>query len=154
MTIEEAEFLSNWMKENNELLGQSHFASLGLLLEAVLDDGIIDGSEQQQLLAEIRCLSNPISCNNAIAIEGKTFCLSGDFEHGDKESIADLIEQQGGVVSKGVKKTCSYVVVGGQGSDRYKYGSYGTKVVKAMELQEKGVPIQIITEQQLFSVLV
>ena len=45
----------------------------------------------------------------------------------------------------------SYVVVGSLGSDAYAYGTYGTKVKKAMELQEQGKPVRIITEDQLYA---
>ena len=40
--------------------------------------------------------------------------------------------------------------MGGCGSEAYSLGSYGTKVKKAMELQEKGVPVKVINECDLY----
>ena len=41
--------------------------------------------------------------------------------------------------------------VGGVGSSSYNYGTYGSKVKRAPELQENGLPIEVISEDQLFS---
>ena len=46
------------------------------------------------------------------------------------------------------KKT-DYLIVGGAGSDNWKFGNYGAKVSKALEMQENGHPIVILKESDL-----
>ena len=44
-------------------------------------------------------------------------------------------------------------MIGDLGSERFAFGNYGTKVKKAMEYKEAGVPIEIIREADLFEML-
>lgn len=53
---------------------------------------------------------------------------------------------QGGIVGKSVTKKTDYLIVGELGSDMWSSGNYGSKVKKAMELQEKGSTIVIVKE--------
>ena len=82
--------------------------------------------------------------------EGKLFCLTGDFNHGAKNDIADYIISQGGLVKDNLTLKVDYLVRGLQGSDAYAYGSYGSKVKKALEMKEKGNQIKIITENDIY----
>ena len=82
--------------------------------------------------------------------EGKLFCLTGDFNHGSKTEITDYIISKGGFVKDSLTLKVDYLVRGLQGSDAYAYGSYGSKVKKALELKEKGHSIKIITENDIY----
>jgi hypothetical protein len=46
-----------------------------------------------------------------------------------------------------------YLIVGGQGSSMWCADNYGTKVKKALELQAKGVTIEIIRESDFYTAL-
>lgn len=81
------------------------------------------------------------------------FVLTGDFDHGTKDEISEKIEKSGGTVKKGVTQKTNYLVVGGLGNDKWKYGTYGGKIEKAKELQTKGFDIHIISESDLFEML-
>ena len=154
ITVDEASLVSDWMKENGYLKTSSAYGALFRLLEDALEDGILDGEEQKALFEEMRKLLNPVAkITNAMEVANNVFCLSGDFEHGSKSEIEKDIERCGGVIAKSVTRKCSYVVIGSLGSERYKFGDYGTKVTKAMELQDKGFCIRVITESQLFEML-
>jgi NAD-dependent DNA ligase len=76
--------------------------------------------------------------------------LTGTFNHGSRSDVQAFIEKNGGIVLKGVTRKCDYVVVGSLGSESYSMGNYGTKVKEAMELQAKGIPIQIAAEDELY----
>lgn len=65
--------------------------------------------------------------------------------------MGDYIVSRGGEVTNSVSGKVAYVVVGDEGSSDYACGNYGTKVAKAMDLQAKGKPIQIITETDLYA---
>ena len=90
---------------------------------------------------------NDCSCNcSSRDISGKTFCLSGEFDYGEKSAVEELLIQRGGIPQKNVTRKTDLLIVGGQGSSAWCAGNYGTKVKKALELQEKGISIQIIRE--------
>lgn len=80
--------------------------------------------------------------------QDKIFCLTGTFNSGSKESIEKRIIEKGGICGKGVTTKTDYLIVGGSGSDAWKFGNYGGKVQKAMELKEKGKNIEIISEDE------
>ena len=120
------------------------------LQESVMD-GEIDASESRRLIELFEHAVNPIGeGRKQVAFPGKTFYLSGNYDHGSKAEVGKRIESLGGINAKSFTKKCDYIVIGGQGSEAYAMGNYGAKVKKAMEWQEKGAPIQIIEEDDLY----
>ncbi len=87
-------------------------------------------------------------------LQGKVCCLSGNFVNGSKTDVETFITDRGGSCVTGLSKTVDYLIVGGQGSGDWKYGNYGAKIRKAMEMQEKGLPIVIVKEDSLFKKVV
>ena len=83
-----------------------------------------------------------------ICLEGKRFCITGEFSSLSREEIQQLIENHNGIFAKSVTKKLDYLVLGGIQNPAWKFGQYGTKYNKAREYQEKGVPISIITEEE------
>lgn len=87
-----------------------------------------------------------------IDLSGKSVCLTGAFNRGSRSSVQAEIENLGAVVVKGVSSKTDYLIVGGSGSADWKFGNYGDKVKKALEYQEKGKNIKIVSEEDIFSV--
>ena len=56
-------------------------------------------------------------------------------------------------MQKSITKKTNILVVGGQGSSAWSSGTYGTKIKKALELQSKGIEIQIIREAEFFGAI-
>ena len=79
--------------------------------------------------------------------------LSGNFEHGTKSSVAEVIQARGGLIIKSVTKKCDYVVVGGMGNENWSMGNYGSKVKAALDWQAKSSAVQIISESDLYDAL-
>lgn len=79
-----------------------------------------------------------------------TFCLTGNFRLGSRSEIENYIIAHGGTVTTRVTRQLNYLVVGSEGSDKYKFGDYGTKGKQAVALQERGCDIQIIRELDLY----
>ena len=52
-----------------------------------------------------------------------------------------------------VKMDTDYVIVGDNGSDKWKFGNYGGKIKKAMENQKKGSCVQIVSENEFLKEL-
>ena len=63
-----------------------------------------------------------------------------------------MIESKGGTMLKSVTKKCDYVVAGSFGDERWTMGNYGSKIKEAMDWQAKGIPVKIITEEDLIKV--
>lgn len=128
--------------------------SLKALLQETIVDGWIDEGESEKLVASLRKITDPVAqfsdSEHDIVFAEKCFCLSGDFDHGSKSQIGSMIEAKGGTILKSVTKKCDYLIVGGQGNEAWSMGNYGNKVKKALDWQEKGVPIQIVSEEELF----
>nr|WP_312692847.1 BRCT domain-containing protein [Caproiciproducens sp.] len=97
-------------------------------------------------------VANSCSCD-CFDISGKAFCLTGEFEFGDRSSVEATLYQKGGIPVSSVTRKTDCVIVGSKGSDAWSNGNYGTKLKKALELQAKGLPIQIVKEQDICNLL-
>ncbi len=86
-------------------------------------------------------------CNANYDVNGKTVCLTGNFDIGSREDIINWLTSLGAIVKKGVIKSLDYLIVGNSGSDQYKDETKGTKLKKAEEFNGKGANIQIIYEK-------
>lgn len=153
--IEEAIDVLTFIESNESIREEPSVVKLANLLQDVLMDGDIDDDEQSKLNQLFNHIVNPCSdsllSDDDVVFEGKKFVLSGDFEHGSKADVAAFIESLGGIFCKsGPSRATDYVVVGSKGSDFWALGNYGTKVKKALDIQAKGFPIKVISEEQLY----
>ncbi len=149
-------YLNNWLDENNYLIGNYPFDKIYAIVKNVLDDGIITKEEHSDLIRIFEEFLNPVSTQdkkNDILFDNKLFCLTGTFNSGTKEDIEQKIVNKGGICGKGVTSKTDYLIVGGAGSDAWKFGNYGGKVQRAMELKEKGKKIEIIGEEDFIILL-
>lgn len=151
VNTEEAQELFKWMNENVELKGNYPFDKIYDTLEHVLENNIIDQEEEKLLLQMFNQFTNPEEVSySEIDLNGKICCLTGSFSNGTKSDVEQFIVSRGGSCIDGLNKTVDYLIVGGQGSDAWKYGNYGGKISKAVQMQEKGSPIQILGERMLY----
>ena len=88
--------------------------------------------------------------NPELDLTSKVCCLTGTFSNGAKSDVEAFIICKGGTCITGLNQKVDYLVVGGQGSSNWKYGNYGAKVSKAVQMQEKGIVIHIISEEVLY----
>lgn len=145
--------LLTWMAYNQDLSGNVEFDKMWNALSSILKDGKITHEEHQALLTLAKQLQDPVKAAQTVtdlSLDGKNVCLSGDFDHGSKAEITALLQDRGAIVLDSVTKKVDYLIVGGQGSSAWAAGNYGTKVKKALAMQEKGINIQIIREADLF----
>lgn len=146
-----------WMTEHEYLRGIYPFDRVLEVVNEIMRDQIVTQQEQGELLKLFDRLTAPCALAEkpcaTISFEGKVFCLSGDFVHGSKPFVAELIQARAGLIVGNVSKKVHYLVVGGSGSHDWKFGNFGTKVQKALQLQSANVGIQIIGEDMLFDAL-
>ena len=145
--------LEYWLSEHEELFGYYPYDIISSTLYSILEDGIITRDEYEKLETVLKEFLNPIEANksfNNVCIDGKSFCLTGDFKHGERSIVEELLVSKGGIKKTGVSGKLDYLIVGDKGSQAWKFGNYGGKVQKAMEFKEKGSNIQIISESDFF----
>lgn len=154
--LDEINELNEWLESNTQLLGNYPFDKIYIIVKRVLEDGEISTDEYNDLMQVFNEFINPVEeqhSNVSIEFKDNVFCLTGTFNSGSKESIEDKITNKGGICGKGVTSKTNYLIVGGTGSDAWKFGNYGGKVQKAMELKEKGNNIEIIGEDEFLKQL-
>lgn len=171
LSKEQVDLLQMWLTKNDELKDTFPISHIRPKIEKVLEDGIIDEQEKQELLqlfdstAGVKIKGAEGLHNKTITLlpfeepnikfAGMAFCLTGDFQTGSRKQIEQIIKDKGGVVKKGFSSSVRYLVVGLLASDAYKYGNFGSKIEKAMELKkEKGDwAVRIISEEWLVQFL-
>lgn len=155
-TIDEREIfgLKKWLEINDYLTGVYPYDKIVLVVNDVLEDAILTDEEKSTLLKVFEEIINPIkSMGNELPLEGRTFCLTGEFKTGSKNDIKSKLENYGASEKSGVSSKLDYLFVGGLGSDAWKFGKVGGKIAKAQELQEKGSNIKIISEEEMLNLI-
>lgn len=169
-TISTAEgvFLKDWIETNLVHLEDPVINLLYARLSNMLLDGVLDADESLELIGLLQGFSglsidkpkasdqqysvpNDLPFNSPepeLAWNGRLFVFTGIMAYGPRKDCQALVEDRGGIIGAGVSKKIHYLVVGSIGNDQWRHSSYGTKIMKAVELRESGSPIAIIGEQQ------
>lgn len=166
--------LEKWLSENEHLTKLHPYDEVYSIVKTILNDRQIDEDERKRLKSFIydfvelanseidQQIKDEISeiplhgictINPEITFEGKLFCLSGNFEHGEKQYIEDLIKIAGGKIKPNFVKGIDYLIVGSLGERSWAYNSYGTKIAKALKLQKEGGSIAIVHETDLWNLI-
>lgn len=146
----EIDSLNIWLKQNDYLKDVYPYDKVLLEVNKVLEDGILTEEESNYIFDIFNEIVNPDFNNDEdIEFDGKTFCLTGEFKCATKQEISKKLQELGGIEKTGVSSKLDYLIVGGIGSDAWKFGKIGGKQAKAQELNEKGADIKIIDENDL-----
>ncbi len=161
----EAEFLKDWIERNAEFVGSYPFDRIYQVLHRVLADGFIDDDESADLhdtlirfvggealspaaqttsLASTLPLCSPIP---TLIYPERTFVVTGTFSFGTRSNVHAAIEAKGGGVTDSVSRKVSFLVIGDLGSRDWINSNSGRKIQQAIELREKGIQINIVSEQ-------
>ena len=153
LSVEEVVALKEWIDNSLHLAGNYPFDLVLTSLNRVLEDGVISQEELDELLKLYKKFTAPVETathDEITCLNEKHCCVTGDFNFGARKLVEEYIEQNGGICDKNVKKATDYLIVGSLGSENWKHGNYGGKVKKAMEYNEKGASINIISEEDFF----
>lgn len=101
------------------------------------------------LLNILDAFINPQTENTEINFDGKTVCLSGEFNYGCKKQVEDFLVEEGAVIAKSVTGKLDVLILGEAGSAAWKNGNYGSKYEKACQMNEKGKAIIIVKESDV-----
>lgn len=75
------------------------------------------------------------------------FVVTGLFTSMRRSDVVHYIYSHGGTVLSAPTRATDYLIVGGEKSKTWKYGQYGTKIRKGLDLREKDEKILIISEE-------
>lgn len=153
LTEAECKNFRQWLYDNIYLSGHYPFDKIIDVIDKALDDSIITAEEIEFIQSTVDSILNPVESlkSQIYTIDNKSFCLSGNFSYGPKSDVENYIMEHGGVIDSCVKKTTDYLIVGSLDCDAYAHGTYGTKIKKAIEYNDKGANIQIIKEDDFFA---
>lgn len=161
-------FLKDWLETNLAHLDDPVINLLYSRLSNMLLDGVLDPEESLELIGLLQSFSGlsvekPKASDQTFSVpndlpfnrpepdltwDGRLFVFTGIMAYGPRKACQALVEERGGIIGGGVSKKIHYLVVGSIGNDQWRHSSYGTKIMKAVELREAGTPIAIIGEQQ------
>lgn len=86
-------------------------------------------------------------------LRNKMFVITGDLSRMERAEALFEIRKRGGLTSDSPVNTMNYLVLGSQEWSEMNGGIASRKVQKAAELQKKGKPVQIISEEEFYSML-
>ncbi len=161
ITADEVRFLQIWLKENDEIAYTWPGEVIAKRVQAVLEDGQVTAEELDHLRSVLSDLVGgtleetgavgqstklPIDDSVDVIFPGRSFCVTGDFLYGTRSKVLGVISDRGGIVAPGVRMDLGYLVIGYMSAREWKYETFGTKIAKAVEYQDRGKPIAIISE--------
>ena len=158
----EATFLLRWLETNRAASALWPAKALYPRLVAILSDGVIDAAEEKELLElMLRCVGgnaparDEASMSTAlpltkppppIAFAERSFCLTGKFYCGTRSWCEDQVAQRGGMVAP-IRKDLNFLVIGEIGSRDWIHSTHGRKIEKAVEYNDRGCSIAIVSEE-------
>lgn len=152
--IEEIKSLQQWLHENEYLTGVYPYDKVLYNVNKVLEDGILTVQEKAELNNLFDEILHPIKDDLVESnMKGKTFCLTGNFIGYSRSEVSRKLQSLGAIEKKSVIKKLDYLFVGGAGSQAWKFGEYGGKVLKAKEIQDKGGHVKIIGQNDMGDLL-
>jgi NAD-dependent DNA ligase len=158
----EAEFLLSWLAQNRQPIDNPVVINLLEKVSYMLEDGVLDFDESQELLHILRQISGESSEIGELAktatlpinrpapevsFNQKVFLFTGTCAYGTRRQCHEATEALGGLIADGVTKKLDYLVLGTYVTDSWAHESYGRKIEKAMEYRDNGLPLVIITEE-------
>ena len=161
----EAEFLISWLIQNQ---GEGNPIIINMLskVSEMLEDGVLDEDEAQELLSVLRDLtgapgeigelakSTTLPIDNpqpTVTFNGTMFVFTGTFALGLRKDCHAIIESKGAKTTKNITKNVDYLVLGSYVTESWAHETYGRKIEKAIGYKQSGCPISIISEEHWIS---
>lgn len=166
VNIAEAVFLKQWLEDNLAHLNDPVINLLYSRLACMLQDNALDVEESRELLDILRSFSGvrierpkdggtaavtptDLPFNSPVpdlVWDGRMFVFTGVMAFGPRKDCQALVEERGGLIGGSISKKVHYLVVGSVGNEQWRHSTYGTKIMKAVELREAGASIAIVGE--------
>jgi hypothetical protein len=157
----EVEFLQKWLAANMGISDQPMIRRLYDRVNGMLADGIADPEECRDLLDTLNSFSDrdfelgevmkattlPL-CDPApsLTFKDRRYCFTGAFNLGGRKDCEPAVTWRGGECGSLTRST-DVLVIGLYATESWKHSSFGTKIMKAVDLRENGVPLAIVSEK-------
>lgn len=169
LSDDEIRFLNLWLEDHEEIKLIWPGKVVYTRVQEVLADGVITDNERGYLVKTLADLIGgtlqetgatdglstrlPLDAVDKVLLGGHTFCFTGTFVFGTRESCIRTTERHGGQVSKTVLKSTDYLVIGDISTPSWAHTSHGRKIEKAMKWKEKGHQLLIVSESDWVSAI-
>lgn len=166
---QEVDALSGWLNRNETIREKWPASVIVNRLNNVLEDCIITDEGRHDLMVTVNQITgNDNSAPDVsyeasrevwgdevddIKVAGSTFCLTGEFVSGDRNTVDTNLRLRGAETSPYVNKNVDYLEIGSLASRDWLYTAHGRKIEKALLFKRKGVDITCITERNLLRFL-
>lgn len=160
----EVHFLREWLATNRPVADVWPASAVAKAVEAALADGVISTTERAHLVDVCESLigfsfadtgvasgevaSLPIEDAVTVVLTNAGVCHTGTFLYGSRAACERASLAAGAMCLDNVTKACEYLVVGTHVSRDWAHTSFGRKIQKAVQLQDKGHEIEIISERR------
>jgi NAD-dependent DNA ligase len=160
----EIKLLRTWLSEHSELTQTWPGFVVARKIEEIMADGVVTDSERAHLMQVLTELSStdfsvtgssspevaalPINDTVTVTLRNAGVCHTGEFLFGTRAACERLTLKAGGMPVDTVTHKTDILVIGTRISPSWAHTSFGRKIQKAAELQESGVPIEIISERR------
>lgn len=161
---QEVRFLDLWLKDNVDIANVWPGDVIARRVRDVLADNVVTEDELKHLQETLKELIGgtlqdtgavnglstrlPINDEKAspLIFKESSFCFTGNFIFGTRAACERAITERGALAVNNVIKDLGYLVIGTMVSSEWANTSHGRKIEKAVEYQNKGCPILIISE--------
>lgn len=156
----EAEYFYKWLIANQNVADNPVISELYFRVEDFFADDHFSDEESLELFETLNALAGgdyeigelqkstslPI-CDPApkLTFVGSRFCFTGTFNFGKRKVCEAKVANLGGTAGSLVAAT-NYLVIGSYATDSWAHSSFGRKIEKAVDMRERGLPINIVTE--------
>ncbi len=168
VTQDEVNFLVSWMNANRHAANMWPAKALYPRLAEIAAKGSMSLAEEGELLDMLMktiggntAPQNGLHSNSTalpltqpahpIIFESRVFCFTGAFNAGTRAWCSEQIEQRGGVAANTITKKLNYLVIGDIGNENWAHSTHGRKIEKAIEYNNDGCGIHIVSEEHWYN---
>jgi NAD-dependent DNA ligase len=167
LSVDEANQLALWTRNNPEVAHRWPANILARHLERIVRDGQVDAHERKHLeailseFAENRLgLTFPLATDlpvdlpePEVVFEGSTFVFAGDMTFGPHRACEREVVELGGSCERSVTRRTDYLVIGTLAAGDWSQEGFGAQVSDVVQLRTRGATIAIISEEHWVSAL-
>lgn len=160
----EVKMLATWLAEHSEVTKTWPGSLVSRKVAEIMADGRITDAERSHLLdvlkelalndfattgsASPEVLSLPINDDVTITMTHAGVCHTGVFLYGPRAACERLTLSMGGMPLDSITKKTDILVVGSRVAPGWANTSFGRKLQRAVELQDQGCELEIISERR------
>ena len=160
----EIKMLSTWIANHPEATTEFPGTVIARKVADVMADGIITEPERSHLLETLLGLAStdfsvtgsaapevaslPINDTVVIDMRDVTVCFTGEFLYGTRTACQKLMAKIGAECAENVSKKVNVLIIGTNVSPDWAHTNFGRKIQRAVELQQEGHGIHIISEKR------